>query len=186
MWYLLCFILLQAFPRDSPLAVDLSTAILELAENGDLQRIHDKWLLSSACLSQGAKLEVDRLNLKSFWGLYLVCGLACLLALIIYFVQVVRQYCKHSNQEVLSPVQSSGSSSHVRTFLSFVDEKEEEVKNRIKRRQTERISFAGSEGGSATNNSKKTYAQSSSNKSMDSSNNSVWQIVRYEKCDLHT
>ena len=62
--FLVLFIFLQAFPRDSPLAVDLSTAILELAENGDLQRIHDKWLLSSACLSQGAKLEVDRLNLR--------------------------------------------------------------------------------------------------------------------------
>ena len=167
------FFSFQAFPRDSPLAVDMSTAILELAENGDLQRIHDKWLLSSACLSPGAKLEVDRLDLKSFWGLYLVCGLACLLALIIYFIQVLRQYCKHYNEEVVSPVQSSGSSSHVRTFLSFVDEKEEEVKSRIKRKQMERISFTGSEGGSATNNSRKTYAQSSSNKSMDSSNNLV-------------
>nr|6R85_A Chain A, Glutamate receptor 3.3,Glutamate receptor 3.3 [Arabidopsis thaliana]6R85_B Chain B, Glutamate receptor 3.3,Glutamate receptor 3.3 [Arabidopsis thaliana]6R88_A Chain A, Glutamate receptor 3.3,Glutamate receptor 3.3 [Arabidopsis thaliana]6R88_B Chain B, Glutamate receptor 3.3,Glutamate receptor 3.3 [Arabidopsis thaliana]6R88_C Chain C, Glutamate receptor 3.3,Glutamate receptor 3.3 [Arabidopsis thaliana]6R88_D Chain D, Glutamate receptor 3.3,Glutamate receptor 3.3 [Arabidopsis thalian len=38
-----------AFPRDSPLAIDLSTAILELAENGDLQRIHDKWLMKNAC-----------------------------------------------------------------------------------------------------------------------------------------
>jgi ionotropic glutamate receptor len=33
-----------AFPRDSPLAVDLSTAILQLSESGDLQRIHDKWM----------------------------------------------------------------------------------------------------------------------------------------------
>ncbi|KAK6141169.1 hypothetical protein DH2020_025087 [Rehmannia glutinosa] len=33
-----------AFQRDSPLAIDLSTAILQLSENGELQRIHDKWL----------------------------------------------------------------------------------------------------------------------------------------------
>ncbi|MCL7023811.1 hypothetical protein MKW94_000673, partial [Papaver nudicaule] len=38
-----------AFPRDSPLTVDMSTAILTLSENGDLQRIHDKWLSRSAC-----------------------------------------------------------------------------------------------------------------------------------------
>ncbi|KAH1043846.1 hypothetical protein GYH30_025595 [Glycine max] len=39
---------LQAFPRDSPLAIEMFTAILKLSENGDdLQRIHDKWLTSS-------------------------------------------------------------------------------------------------------------------------------------------
>ncbi|GAB4848373.1 hypothetical protein Ancab_003068 [Ancistrocladus abbreviatus] len=57
-----------AFPRDSPLAVDLSTAILKLSESGELQRIHDKWLMSSACSSQDSTLAVDRLELKSFWG----------------------------------------------------------------------------------------------------------------------
>ncbi|XP_045798454.1 glutamate receptor 3.3-like [Trifolium pratense] len=67
-------ICLQAFPPDSPLAVDLSTAILELAENRDLQRIHDKWLLSSACRSQGAKLEVDRLNLRCYSIAFLYIG----------------------------------------------------------------------------------------------------------------
>ncbi|KAD7479147.1 hypothetical protein E3N88_02283 [Mikania micrantha] len=43
-----------AFPRDSPLATDMSTAILKLSENGELQRIHDKWLMRSACSSQEA------------------------------------------------------------------------------------------------------------------------------------
>ncbi|KAJ0098236.1 hypothetical protein Patl1_29290 [Pistacia atlantica] len=62
-----------AFPRDSPLAVDMSTAILHLSENGDLQRIHDKWLLKSACSSQGTKHEVDQLHLNSFWGLFVMC-----------------------------------------------------------------------------------------------------------------
>nr|AFK41266.1 unknown [Lotus japonicus] len=131
-----------AFPRDSPLALDMSTAILELAENGDLQRIHDKWLLRRACLSQGAKLEVDRLNLRSFWGLYLVCGLACLLALLIYLFQTLRQYKKHDPEELESSSgQGASGSTRLQTFLSFVDEKEEIVKTRSKRRQMERISY---------------------------------------------
>lgn len=135
-------IFLQAFPRDSPLALDMSTAILELAENGDLQRIHDKWLLRRACLSQGAKLEVDRLNLRSFWGLYLVCGLACLLALLIYLFQTLRQYKKHGPEELESSSgQGASGSTRLQTFLSFVDEKEEIVKTRSKRRQMERISY---------------------------------------------
>ncbi|CAI8608902.1 unnamed protein product [Vicia faba] len=152
-----------AFPPDSPLAVDLSTAILELAENGDLQRIHDKWLLSSACRSQGAKLGVDRLNLKSFWGLYLVCGLACFLALLIYLIQTLRQYKKHSPDEVESTGQGSGSS-RLRTFLSFVDEKEEIVKNRSKRRQMERISYRSTSEVGSTIVSNKDFSQPSSNR----------------------
>jgi len=149
----------QAFPPDSPLAVDLSTAILELAESGDLQRIHDKWLLSSACRSQGAKLEVDRLNLKSFWGLYLVCGLACFLALLIYFIQTVRQYKKHSPDELESSGQGSGSS-RLQTFLSFVDNKET-VKSRSKRRQTERTSYRSTSEVGSNITSNKDFSQSS-------------------------
>ncbi|GFZ09468.1 glutamate receptor 3.6 [Actinidia rufa] len=80
-----------AFPRDSPLAVDMSTAILKLSEDGELQRIHDKWLMRSACISQGAKLETDRLQLKSFSGLFLACGLTCLLALFVYFALMIRK-----------------------------------------------------------------------------------------------
>ena len=36
----------------------MSTAILKLSENGDLQRIHDKWLMRSACTAQGTTTEV--------------------------------------------------------------------------------------------------------------------------------
>lgn len=127
----------QAFPRDSPLAIDMSTAILKLSENGELQRIHDKWLLRSACSSQGAKLEVDRLQLKSFWGLFLLCGLACLCSLFIYFSQTVRQFSQHCPNQDLGPTGRSLRSSRIQTFLSFVDEKED-VKVHSKRRNIER------------------------------------------------
>ncbi|EMS54937.1 hypothetical protein TRIUR3_19808 [Triticum urartu] len=75
-----------AFPRDSPLAVDLSTSILELSENGDLQRIHDKWLANDVAgsMSQNNELESDRLQVYSFSGLFLICGVACLIALAIH------------------------------------------------------------------------------------------------------
>ncbi|KAK3221675.1 hypothetical protein Dsin_008700 [Dipteronia sinensis] len=128
-----------AFPRDSPLVEDISTAILKLSESGDLQRIHDKWLLRSACTLQGAKLEVDRLQLKSFWGLFLLCGLASLAALFIYLIQMVRQFSRHCPEDIESSTRSSRST-RIQTFLSFVDEKEEEVKGRSKRRHIERTS----------------------------------------------
>jgi len=135
----------------------MSTAILQMIDSGDLQRIHDKWLLSSACLSQGAKLEVERLQLKSFWGLYAICGLACLLALFMYLIQILKQYHKHYSKEPESPDgQNVGSSrsSRLKTFLSFADEREETVKSRSKRRKMERISYRTTEGSSSIDSNK--------------------------------
>ncbi|KAG7968856.1 hypothetical protein I3843_07G001700 [Carya illinoinensis] len=109
-----------AFPRESPLAVDLSTAILKLSENGELQNIHDKWLTRKACSLEGAKQDVDRLPLKSFWGLFLLCGSACLIALLLYIIKMVRQYMRRSGQS------SQSQSAPIQSFLAFVKEKEED------------------------------------------------------------
>ncbi|KAJ9541865.1 hypothetical protein OSB04_028371 [Centaurea solstitialis] len=111
-----------AFPRDSPLAVDLSTAILSLSENGDLQRIHDKWLIRSGCSTDNSELESDRLHLKSFWGLFLICGIACFIAIFIYFCQVFRRF----RNVARSAVDSDGSRSRrIQTLLSIIDEKKD-------------------------------------------------------------
>nr|XP_043631655.1 glutamate receptor 3.6-like [Erigeron canadensis] len=122
-----------AFPRDSPLAADMSTAILKLSENGELQRIHDKWLMRSACSSQNTKYEVDQLELKSFQGLFFVCGLACLVALLIYIALTVHQFCKHY-PSLSESSDRSIQSGRLQTFISFVDEKEEVIKSRSKRK----------------------------------------------------
>ena len=123
----------------------MSAAILKLSENGELQRIHDKWLMRSACNSQGEKLEVDHLQLRSFSDLFLLCGLACLLVLFVYFVLIVRQFNRHYAEESESIVRRS-QSARPQTFLSSVDKKEEDVKNRSKRRPLKRASN-GSNGG---------------------------------------
>uniref|UniRef100_A0A1J3HDH0 Glutamate receptor n=1 Tax=Noccaea caerulescens TaxID=107243 RepID=A0A1J3HDH0_NOCCA len=130
-----------AFPRNSPLAVDVSTAILQLSENGDLQRIRDKWLLRKACTLQGAEIEVDRLELKSFWGLFVVCGLASVLALAVYIALMIRQFGRHCPEEADGAIRRRSSpSARIHSFLSFVKEKEEDVKARSSReRQLENI-----------------------------------------------
>ncbi|KAF3493588.1 hypothetical protein DY000_02055951 [Brassica cretica] len=130
-----------AFPRNSPLAVDVSTAILQLSENGDLQRIRDKWLLRKACSLQGAEIEVDRLELKSFWGLFVVCGLACVVALAVYIVLMIRKFGRHCPVEAeVSIRRRSSPSASIHSFLSFVKEKEDDVKARSSReRQLEDI-----------------------------------------------
>lgn len=120
------------FPRDSPLAVDMSTAILALSENGDLQRIHDKWLTRSACSSQNDELDADRLHLSSFWGLFLICGVACFLALLVYFILMLRKFMRHVPPTAPESAAhgSSRSSRSFHTFLSFVDDREEDTKRK--------------------------------------------------------
>ncbi|CAL5337535.1 unnamed protein product [Camellia sinensis] len=84
----------EAFQRDSPLVVDLSTAILRLSESGDLQRIHDRWISLDRCSAQVNHADQNVLSLNSFWGLFLICGATCFLALTIFFCKLCWQYLK--------------------------------------------------------------------------------------------
>ncbi|XVE94391.1 hypothetical protein REPUB_Repub02eG0004600 [Reevesia pubescens] len=127
-----------AFPRDSPLALDLSTAILALAENGDLQRIHDKWLMQSPCSLDSTEIESNRLHLSSFWGLFLICGIACLIAIFIYFLQILRQLHSVPPPESASAGQDRSRSGRLQRFLSLMDEKEDQSKSGQKRRKVEK------------------------------------------------
>ena len=145
---------MQAFQRDSPLAVDLSTAILTLSENGDLQRIHDKWLSPGTCSSQSTDVGADRLNLSSFWGLFLISGVACFVALLIYFARILCQFCEYhdggnggrggSDQgggvfpDPERSLRRPARLSSIRDLMSFVDMKEAEVKRAIRSRSGER------------------------------------------------
>ncbi|KAL3620761.1 hypothetical protein CASFOL_035673 [Castilleja foliolosa] len=143
-----------AFPKDSPLAMDMSTAILTLSENGELQKIHDKWLSTGAC-SQATPVDPDQLQLKSFWGLYLLCGIACFLALLIYFGSILYKYKRWNlpEQKCEPSLKSSSKSIRIQRFLSFADRKEDESgSKRKRRRQMEMLSgispreFASSSG----------------------------------------
>lgn len=154
-----------AFPRDSPLAIDMSTAILKLSETGELQRIHDKWLMRSACSLEGANLAVDRIQLKSFSGIFLICGLACLFSLLVYFVLMVCQFSKHYSETSDSSGRRSRSA-WMQTFLSFVSENEVEVNNRSTRRQSEQASNSNTGEGEYTNSAKKICTEVSSNRTV--------------------
>ncbi|MED6119246.1 hypothetical protein PIB30_009892 [Stylosanthes scabra] len=128
-----------AFPRDSPLAVDLSTAILQLSETGDLQRIHDKWMTISSCSLDHSEIDSDRLQLKSFWGLFLLCGMACFLALVIHFVQIMVRM-RHAPPPPEAASNSSSISGRFQRFLSLIDEKEESPRSERRKRNGDEVS----------------------------------------------
>ncbi|KAK4492804.1 hypothetical protein RD792_000126 [Penstemon davidsonii] len=133
-----------AFQRDSPLAIDLSTAILQLSENGELQRIHDKWLNRNACSNQMNPIDASRLSLSSFWGLFLICGVACSLALTVFFCRVCWQYSRyhaevneHDIEQAETPRPSKRSIRATKSFkdiMVFVDRREDEIMDKIRRK----------------------------------------------------
>ncbi|XP_074379259.1 glutamate receptor 3.2-like [Apium graveolens] len=136
-----------AFPRDSPLAVDMSTALLTLSENGELQKIHDKWLKRKFCSLQNSEEDSDQLQLRSFWGLFLVCGVACFVALAIYFCLTLRGF-KHFSRHSLesyngdqpsSSIRATTTSERIKRFLSYADEKADISRNKLKRKQMESV-----------------------------------------------
>ncbi|KAJ8763809.1 hypothetical protein K2173_003591 [Erythroxylum novogranatense] len=123
-----------AFQRESPLAVDISSAILKLSENGELQTLHEKWFCKMGCLgSNGDKNDPSELHIISFWGLYLLCGVISLIAFLVFLLRMIRQYARYKRQQMQTSL-SSRIKSHTRcsqivfNFLDFIDEKEEAIK----------------------------------------------------------
>uniref|UniRef100_A0A2N9ESD2 Ionotropic glutamate receptor C-terminal domain-containing protein n=1 Tax=Fagus sylvatica TaxID=28930 RepID=A0A2N9ESD2_FAGSY len=118
----------------------MSTAILALSENGELQKIHDKWLSRKACGSQVTGLESDQLQLQSFLGLFLICGIACFLALLVYFCLTIRDFSQHFPEESNPSIGGSSRFSRLQKFLSFVDKKEDVWKSMSKRKRRDMLS----------------------------------------------
>lgn len=113
----------------------MSTAILQLSENGDLQRIHDKWLKQSTCSFDSTELESDQLQLRSFWGLFLICGIACFIALLVYFLQIVKKLRRADPPQSVTTSPGDPQSGRFRRFLSLIDKKADPSSRGSKRRK---------------------------------------------------
>ncbi|KAI7728134.1 hypothetical protein M8C21_007129 [Ambrosia artemisiifolia] len=132
-----------AFKRDSPLATTLSLSIMQLSENGKLQEIHEKWFCKKGCSSGvGRDNEPNQLQMSSFYGLYMICGVFSLTAFVLFLLQTIRQYIYYKQKQMLDPSSPSfpASTSTSRgcygvlfNFCDFIDEKEEAIKNMFKK-----------------------------------------------------
>lgn len=113
----------------------MSTAILSLSENGELERIHDKWLHRGECSNaQVDEVETYRLDLKSFWGLFLICGTACTIALLAFFAKVFKQFLRYGPEMSPrdDPAPRSWQTSTTKSFkkiFEIMDKKESDLKN---------------------------------------------------------
>ncbi|KAK2976666.1 hypothetical protein RJ640_017409 [Escallonia rubra] len=72
------------FQKGSPIAADVSEAILILSEDGTLKRMEKKWLSPSKNCSSDTTTGTDSLSLKSFWGLYTIAAVTCAACFLVF------------------------------------------------------------------------------------------------------
>jgi len=64
---------------------DVSKAILNVTQGDEMQHIENKWFMKqNDCPDPKTALSSNRLSLRSFWGLFLIAGIASFLALLIF------------------------------------------------------------------------------------------------------
>lgn len=93
------------------------------------------------------QVDENQLSLNSFWGLFLICGIACFLALIVFSFRVLTQYRRFSPEDEeegevreIEPSRSARrsirSSTSFKNLMEFVDRKETEIKEILKRKNS--------------------------------------------------
>ncbi|CAA2982022.1 glutamate receptor -like [Olea europaea subsp. europaea] len=96
------------FQKGSPIARDVSEAILTLMENGMVKNLTNKYLGSSdGCPNS----ETESLSLKSFWGLFLVSAAISTICFLIFTLRLLKKKPKDSQVHSYDLAQRGGSSS---------------------------------------------------------------------------
>ncbi|GLT47978.1 hypothetical protein SLA2020_216250 [Shorea laevis] len=76
------------FPKGSPLVADVSRAILNVTEGDKMKEIENKWFPKQTnCPDSSTPVSSNSLSLGSFWGLFLIAGVAAVIALIIFVAE---------------------------------------------------------------------------------------------------
>jgi len=112
----------------------LSNAILKLSENGELQKIHNRWFCQGSCTTKTAKSsEPYQLDLSNFGGLFLVCGIVTVACLLIFLLRTIWQFIRFKSKlRDRGEPSSKGCSQVIYNFFDFLDEKEEAIKHMFK------------------------------------------------------
>ncbi|ESQ51409.1 hypothetical protein EUTSA_v10016194mg [Eutrema salsugineum] len=113
-----------AFPKNSPLTGDVSRAILNLTQGEEMAPIENKWFnsrsLASECPDPKTALSSNRLSLSSFWGLFLIAGIASFLSFLLFVATFL-----YEHRHTLCDDGSGGSVWRKLTFLFRIfDEKD--------------------------------------------------------------
>ncbi|KAL0393891.1 UNVERIFIED_CONTAM: Glutamate receptor 2.7 [Sesamum latifolium] len=81
------------FPIGSPLVPDVSRAILNITEGEKMMEIEKKWLGdNSKCRNSVNLLSSESLGLDSFWGLFMIVGIAAVSAFMIHVIRFLHDH----------------------------------------------------------------------------------------------
>ncbi|PWA71946.1 Extracellular ligand-binding receptor [Artemisia annua] len=83
----LCYKNVQAFPKGSPLAPEMSIQIAKLREDGTLKLLEDKWFKKQSDSLPSPKI----LNLEGFGGLFLISGVSMASALFLFMLYFIHE-----------------------------------------------------------------------------------------------
>jgi ionotropic glutamate receptor len=95
-------------------------------------------------------LGPSRLDLGSFWGLFLLCAMICIFSLGVFFAKISWQYSRYSSSgDAGEPNEAGVSEVHLtkpkprrldsfKDLMHFVDKKEEDVKKEMKQRSSDK------------------------------------------------
>ncbi|XP_073131851.1 glutamate receptor 2.5-like [Henckelia pumila] len=85
------------FPIGSPLVPDVSRSILNVTESEKMTKIETKWFGDqTTCPDSSTSFSSNSLGLESFWGLFLIVGIAMVAAFTIYMIKFL-----HNNWGVI-------------------------------------------------------------------------------------
>ncbi|XP_054813511.1 glutamate receptor 2.7-like [Prosopis cineraria] len=80
------------FPKGSPLVAEISRAILNVTQGYKMKAIENAWFKEKSCYGSDASVSSNSLGLESFWGLFLIVGVASGLALIFFAINFLYQH----------------------------------------------------------------------------------------------
>ncbi|CAN1783043.1 Glutamate receptor 2.7 [Linum perenne] len=82
------------FPKGSPLVADISRAVLNVTEGDKMSKFEKAWFgKKSRCPESSSSVSPgSQLGLNSFWGLFLIAGVAAISALLIFAVTFIYQH----------------------------------------------------------------------------------------------
>ncbi|CAN6722048.1 unnamed protein product [Malus baccata var. baccata] len=108
-------------PKRSPLLCDLSQAVLNVTEGEKIMKIENRWFSQGSHCEDNPTVSNNSLGLESFWGLFLIAGVASILALVIFAVSFL-----HNNWHILNHAEYSRASKwrRVRAMFEIFDDKD--------------------------------------------------------------
>ncbi|OIT04170.1 glutamate receptor 3.1 [Nicotiana attenuata] len=80
------------FPKGSPLAVDISEAVLKVSQSGEINQLEEQMLISSNCSSSSTKEQDPGLGPELFSGPLLISGVICGIVLLISIARLVKRH----------------------------------------------------------------------------------------------